>query len=135
MTKRKPLAPDDARAQRDRLMASAAQGQLALTDGLRQMRSISGLTQEQFAQHRGVGTRVVKALEAGQGNPTVATLNRIAQVFGLEVAFVPSKRLRDGPRAVAVPTELHEALVDMEADVARQHARLKKMIGGLASDP
>lgn len=28
----------------------------------------------------------------GQGNPTVATLNRIGEFFGLEVAFVPVRK-------------------------------------------
>jgi transcriptional regulator with XRE-family HTH domain len=81
-----------ARERRNRLLESAAAAELSLTEGVREMRAIAGMTQEEFAQHRGVSARVIKAIELGQGNPTVATLNRIGQFFGLEVAFVPVKR-------------------------------------------
>jgi transcriptional regulator with XRE-family HTH domain len=89
MSKRKSMDKAQARERRNRLLESAAAAELSLTEGVREMRAISGLTQEEFARHRGVSARVVKALELGQGNPTVATLNRIGQFFGLEVAFVP----------------------------------------------
>lgn len=131
MTKRKPVPQDEARQHLDRLMARAARAQLALTDGLREMRAISGLTQEQFARHRGVGTRVVKALETGQGNPTVATLNRIADVFGLEVAFVPKKRLKAGGMAQEAVHGVADSLMQMEAALAEQQTRLKQLISEL----
>ena len=74
--------------------------------GVREMRAVSGLTQEDFAQHRGVSARVVKALELGQGNPTVATLNRIGAIFGLEVGFVPIRREQAGKQADAYDVKL-----------------------------
>lgn len=92
MGKRKPLDKAQVRERRNRLLASAGAAELSLTEGIREMRAIAGMTQEEFARHRGVSARVVKALELGQGNPTVATLNRIGQFFGLEVAFVPIRR-------------------------------------------
>jgi len=92
MSKRKPMNKERARERRNRLLESAASAKLSLTEGLREMRAIAGMTQEEFAQHRGVSARVIKAIELGQGNPTVATLNRIGQFFGLEVAFVPVRR-------------------------------------------
>ncbi|CAH2806539.1 MAG: hypothetical protein PPHEINF_5955 [uncultured Paraburkholderia sp.] len=36
--------------------------------------------------------RVIQDIECGVGNPTVESLNRIAAIFGLEVAFVRKKR-------------------------------------------
>jgi transcriptional regulator with XRE-family HTH domain len=92
MSKRKPLDKAEARERRDRMLEAAAAARLSLTDGVREMRTIAGMTQEEFARHRGVSARVIKAIELGQGNPTVATMNRIGQFFGLEVAFVPIKR-------------------------------------------
>jgi transcriptional regulator with XRE-family HTH domain len=92
MSKRKPMDKTEARERRNQLLASAAAAELSLTEGVRDMRAIAGMTQEEFAQHRGVSARVIKAIELGQGNPTVATLNRIGQFFGLEVAFVPVRR-------------------------------------------
>lgn len=92
MSKKKPLDKAQARERRNRMLDAAAAARLSLTEGVREMRAIAGMTQEEFAQHRGVSARVIKAIELGQGNPTVATLNRIGQFFGLEVAFVPIKR-------------------------------------------
>lgn len=106
MGKRKPLDKAKVRERRNRLLASAGAAELSLTEGIREMRAIAGMTQEEFARHRGVSARVVKALELGQGNPTVATLNRIGQFFGLEVAFVPIRRVTDEvPQPAAVATE------------------------------
>ncbi|MDO8299830.1 helix-turn-helix domain-containing protein [Lacisediminimonas sp.] len=62
-------------------------GHLSLQDAVKLMRQMSGLTQVEFAQNRGVSLRVVKEIERGSGNPTVKTLNQIACLFGLEVAF------------------------------------------------
>jgi len=89
MSKRKPMDKAEARERRNRMLESAAAARLSLTEGVRDMRAIAGMTQEEFARHRGVSARVIKAIELGQGNPTVATMNRIGQFFGLEVAFVP----------------------------------------------
>jgi transcriptional regulator with XRE-family HTH domain len=92
MSKKKPMDKAEARERRNRMLESAAAAKLSLTEGVREMRAIAGMTQEEFARHRGVSARVIKAIELGQGNPTVATMNRIGQFFGLEVAFVPIQR-------------------------------------------
>jgi DNA-binding XRE family transcriptional regulator len=106
MSKRKPLDKEAARERRNRMLDRAADARLSLTDGVREMRAIAGMTQEEFARHRGVSARVVKAIELGQGNPTVATLNRIGAFFGLEVAFVPVKRPQDVTPADSTTTGL-----------------------------
>lgn len=104
MSKRKPMDKTQARERRNRLLETAAAAELSLTEGAREMRAISGMTQEEFAQHRGVSARVIKAIELGQGNPTVATLNRIGEFFGLEVGFVPARRAA----AVLEPVSQHK---------------------------
>ena len=38
----------------------------------------------------------IKEIEGGKGNPTVQTLNRIGEFFGLQVAFVRTATLREG---------------------------------------
>lgn len=95
MSQRKPLDKEDARRRRNQMLDRAADARLSITNGVREMRAIAGMTQADFARHRGVGARVVKAIELAQGNPTVATLNRIGAIFGLEVGFVPIKRVHD----------------------------------------
>jgi DNA-binding XRE family transcriptional regulator len=92
MSKKKPMDKAEARERRNRMLESAAAARLSLNEGVREMRAIAGMTQEEFARHRGVSARVIKAIELGQGNPTVATMNRIGRFFGLEVAFVPIQR-------------------------------------------
>lgn len=109
MSKRKAMDKQEARERRNRLLQSAAAAELSLTEGVRQMRTVTGMTQEEFAHHRGVSARVIKAIERGQGNPTVATLNRIGELFGLEVAFVPKRRqvtLIEQQSAVQVGTDV-----------------------------
>lgn len=68
----------------DRVLA----GTLGVGEAVRQMRRISRLTQPEFARNRGISVQALRQIEAGTGNPTVATLNKIADVFGLEVGFV-----------------------------------------------
>lgn len=92
MSKRKAIDKEDARERRDHLLQSAAAAELGLNEGVRQMRAVTGMTQEEFAHHRGVSARVIKEIERNRANPTVATLNRIGELFGLEVAFVPKRR-------------------------------------------
>ena len=53
------------------------------------MRKISRLTQPEFAAHRGISAQALRQIENGTGNPTIATLNKISAIFGLQVGFVP----------------------------------------------
>lgn len=114
MSKRKPIDKTQVRERRNRLLDSAAAAELSLTEGVREMRAIAGMTQEEFARHREVSARVIKAIELGQGNPTVATMNRIGQFFGLEVGFVPVRR---GIEAVDQPPPAN-GLVSTKSDDA-----------------
>lgn len=83
--------PETVRALRDQLAVDIAAGRLDIAQAIRRMREISGLTQEQFAKHRGLSLLTLKRVESGSGNPTVETLNRIGNIFGLKVAFVHAK--------------------------------------------
>lgn len=111
MSKRKPMDKAQARERRNRLLDAAAAAELSLTEGVREMRAISGMTQEEFAKHRGVSARVIKAIELEQGNPTVGTLNRIGEFFGLEVAFVPVRR-KMTPAAESQPDQALREIVE-----------------------
>jgi len=76
------------RALRDSLDADLAEGRLTLGQTVRRMREISGLTQEEFARHRGIALPTLKRIELDKANPTATTLNRIGEAFGLRVGFV-----------------------------------------------
>jgi transcriptional regulator with XRE-family HTH domain len=45
------------------------------------------VTQEHLAELSGVGLRTLKAIESGKGNPTIETLNKLADVLGLELKW------------------------------------------------
>lgn len=126
MSRRKPIDKAQARKRRNQLLDTAAAAELSITDGVREMRAISGMTQEEFARHREVSARVIKAIELGQGNPTVATLNRIGRFFGLEVAFVPIKRAQaagqEAPPDDITTAQFAVALEKTKEELARHMA-------------
>lgn len=135
MSKRKPIDKEQARERRNRLLDTAAVARLSITEGVREMRGISGMTQEEFARHRNVSARVIKSIELGQGNPTVATLNQIAGFFGLEVGFVPAKKTNipsvESAPEVVTTAELSVMLEQVKLEIGRQVA--EAVAGALAN--
>ncbi|CAE6794021.1 hypothetical protein R70006_04984 [Paraburkholderia domus] len=67
-------------------------GDMTIPEAMKAMRTMTGLTQAEFAAHRGVSRRVIQDIERGTGNPTVDSLNSVAKLFGLQVGFVPISR-------------------------------------------
>lgn len=92
--RRNPPDREALRAQRVALYDAIQRGEVSLRDAVRRMRALSGLTQAEFAEHRGVSIKVIKEIERGIANPTVNTLNQIGAVFGLEVSFVRKEGLK-----------------------------------------
>lgn len=92
---KKTVDKEELRQRRAVLYAAIEAGAVTLQHAVREMRAISRLTQAQFAEHRGVSLKTIKEIESGKGNPTIQTLNRIGQFFGLEVAFVRTETLRE----------------------------------------
>lgn len=58
---------------------------------LKERRQVLGITQEDLAELSGVGLRTLKALESSKSNPTLDTLNKLADVLGLELKFEVKK--------------------------------------------
>ncbi|MCK9207028.1 MAG: helix-turn-helix domain-containing protein [Salinivirgaceae bacterium] len=54
---------------------------------IKERRESLQVTQESLAQLSGVGLRTLKQFESGKGNPTLQTLQKIADVLGLEVCL------------------------------------------------
>lgn len=67
-------------------------GELTLSEAVKGMRRASRLTQPEFASHRDISLAALRQIESGEGNPTVATLNKVGAIFGLEVGFVRRRR-------------------------------------------
>lgn len=68
------------------------ESQISIGDAVKAMRRISRLTQPEFAKHRGVSLLTLRRIEAGHHSANMATLNKIADIFGLEVGFVKKSK-------------------------------------------
>lgn len=56
-----------------------------IIEAIKKRREILGVTQQDMAELSGVGLRTLKALESGKSNPTFETLNKLAEVLGMEM--------------------------------------------------
>jgi transcriptional regulator with XRE-family HTH domain len=52
---------------------------------LRERREMLQVTQEMLSDLTGLGLRTIKEMESGKGNPTLKTVQRIAEVLGMEL--------------------------------------------------
>ena len=54
---------------------------------IKERREVLQVTQETLAEVSGIGLRTLKQFESGKGNPTLQTLQKIADVLGMEVSL------------------------------------------------
>lgn len=54
---------------------------------IKERRVVLNVTQETVAELSGVGLRTLKQFESGKGNPTLQTVQKIADVLGMEVSL------------------------------------------------
>lgn len=52
---------------------------------IKERRSILGLTQQDLSDYTGLSVRIIKSVERENGNPSLSTLEKIADVLGLEI--------------------------------------------------
>lgn len=60
---------------------------MEIIKSIKQRREVLQVTQETLAELSGVGLRTLKQLESGKGNPTLLTLQKVADVLGMEVCL------------------------------------------------
>ena len=58
-----------------------------LIKAIKERREMLKVTQESLAELSGVGLRTIKQFESGKGNPTLQTLQKIADLLGMEVTL------------------------------------------------
>ena len=58
-----------------------------LVDTIKERRRNLQVNQENLAKLSGVGLRTLKQFESGQGNPTLQTIQKLAEVLGLEICL------------------------------------------------
>lgn len=51
----------------------------------KQRRALLGLTQQELSEYTGLSVRIIKSVEAEDGNPSLRTLERMADILGLEI--------------------------------------------------
>jgi len=54
---------------------------------MKERREIMQVTQETLAELSGVGLRTLKQFESGKGNPTLLTIQKLANVLGMEICL------------------------------------------------
>lgn len=54
---------------------------------IKERRTLLGLTQQDLSDYTGLSVRIIKSIEAQQGNPSLNTLERIAEILGLEIVM------------------------------------------------
>jgi len=54
---------------------------------IKERRKVLQVSQETLAELSGVGLRTLKQFESGKGNPTLLTLQKLADVLGMELCL------------------------------------------------
>jgi transcriptional regulator with XRE-family HTH domain len=62
-----------------------------LIQAIKERREMMRVTQETLAELSGVGLRTLKQFESGKGNPTLQTLQKLADVLGMEICLQVKK--------------------------------------------
>lgn len=61
---------------------------------IKERRDALQVTQETLAQLSGVGLRTLKQFESGKGNPTLQTVQKLADVLGLELGLDVKQKMK-----------------------------------------
>ncbi len=85
------LSREAVRERKLALFEKVQAGRITIGQATREMRKIVGMTQKEYAEKvLGIFPRVLLDIENDKGNPTLETLKKIAEPFGLKVGFVRS---------------------------------------------
>lgn len=91
----KSPTPTEMAGLKEALYLDLARGDTTIREATRRMRKILGMNQKEYAQKvAGISPRILSEFENGSGNPTLATLEKIASPFGLQVTFLPPESWR-----------------------------------------
>jgi len=85
MKKNRP--PEEIDALRIQFDIDTFHGRLTLSESVRAMRKITGMTQPEYAKFLKIAERTLMDVESDRGNPTLDTLTKIGRPFGLKPGF------------------------------------------------
>lgn len=66
-----------------------------LINTIKERRENLKVNQQDLAKLSGVGLRTLKQFESGKGNPTIQTIQKIANILGLEVCLKVKTEITD----------------------------------------
>ncbi len=66
-----------------------------LINTIKERRENLKVNQQDLAKLSGVGLRTLKQFESGKGNPTIQTIQKIADILGLEVCLKVKTEITD----------------------------------------
>ena len=91
----KQYTPRETARMKEELYLELARGDIDIRAATKKMRKIIGLNQRDYARKVArISPRILSEFESGTGNPTLATLEKIASPFGLTVTFLPPESWR-----------------------------------------
>ena len=91
----KRLTSKEMARMKEELYLGLAQGNIGIREATRRMRKILSMNQKDYAQKvADISPRILSEFENGSGNPTLATLEKIAFPFGLKITFLPPESWR-----------------------------------------
>lgn len=91
----KRFTPAEMARMKETLYVDLARGNIDVREATRRMRKILGMNQKDYARKvAAISPRILSEFESGSGNPTLATLEKIALPFGLKVTFLPPEAWR-----------------------------------------
>ena len=82
------LSDEQRRIVKETIAEQLASGAITMGEGIRLMRLSVGMTQAQYAEMAGVDIRILAAIEKGEGNPRLDTLQKLAKPYGFTISFV-----------------------------------------------
>jgi len=66
-----------------------------LINTIKERRENLKVNQQNLSKLSGVGLRTLKQFESGKGNPTIQTIQKVADVLGLEVCLKVKTKITD----------------------------------------
>ena len=54
---------------------------------IKERRAVLNITQQELSEISGIGLRTIINIERGNGNPSLATLSRVADILGMEIVL------------------------------------------------
>ncbi len=86
---------DEMTRMKEELYRDLVRGIIDIREATRRMRKILGMSQKEYARKiASISPRILSEFENGSGNPTLATLEKIARPFGLKITFLPPESWR-----------------------------------------